>query len=226
MNIPGKLKCEIRVTINTEGTMRTESTYSSANSEGYTLNLAPLYQITIIRRNDSESGVPPVRNMSDSISLTKYHMSIFLDNLTAVYNGLKIPSMYGYDAGNKLQLNEVEATKIIKIFKVWNTAIEMAPVVILNSDDTRMEGIKLMFSNEESMVLLTLTDIEALMFGMNNADMDAVAIGLFQASKSTDFQKTNFDKPATNTSPVGYEGVSKLTELKTAEDVMFNEATS
>ena len=46
-------------------------------------------------------------------------------------------------------------------------------------DDTRVEGIKMKFNNEQSSVLLTLNELDSLVFNLRNMDVDSVALLLY-----------------------------------------------
>ena len=58
------------------------------------------------------------------------------------------------------------------------TTVEISPVVIVQ-DDSRLEGVKMKFNNEQSSVLLTLNDLTALQDNINRFDIDSIAMLLY-----------------------------------------------
>lgn len=177
LTIPNKLRVDVKVI--TDDTNVSE--YISSGRDVCSLTLYPLVSISIVRGFEiDENGVRvrPPWNPNDSLPLTKYNVGIFLKELKDINSDMKIKELYNY-FNNRLELNEDLGEKITKKFKVGNNSVEFAPVVISLLDDNRVEGIKLKINNEESTVLLTLNDIEALIYCLDHLNADLIAFMLF-----------------------------------------------
>lgn len=183
-SIPKKLSLELRLIFDTEkdrGNVLGEFN-SNSNGDMYTvLSVYPLIMLTITRQGEpGENGqfIRPPFNPNDSLSMTRYNYSIFTLELERIYESMKVPEMYSY-VGKKLQLNEDLAEKARRVFKIGpNMVVEMSPVTLVSEDDSKLEGVKLKFNNEQSSVLLTVNDLEALLFILKTLNVDAITLGL------------------------------------------------
>ena len=185
LTIPSKIVMEMRLTINSLdfAMMRDGVKYTN-------VNLAPLIGLSILKGAEiDENGnkVKPVWNPNDHISMTKYSIPILYEELHGIQQDMKKPELYTYH-GKRLEINETLAEEIRRVFMIGNTTIELSAVVIVQPDETRVEGIKMKFNNEQSTVLLTLNELNALVYNINhlNADTLAVAVcGAFVNNNST-----------------------------------------
>lgn len=183
LSIPNKLTFDIKLTLdeNNKGIFT-----SNINDVSYTtLNLFPMITLGIIRPpviGDDGIKMKAPYNPNDAIVLGRYIYPKFVCCLEDIYNGMKIPELYSY-TDKRLELNDEIAEKIRKVFVVGTTMtnmIELAAVVIVQPDESRVEGIKMKFNNEASSVLLTLNDMESLLFTMKFIDIDSIVMHMFQ----------------------------------------------
>lgn len=177
--IPTKLRSEVRITIDDRGV---EYTSSFDGNKSTSINLFPIVTITLTRPGEiDENGnkIRPPWNPNDNLNMTKFNMPIFLNELIGIQKDMKIPDLYTYQ-GKRLELNEEVAQKIRRVFMVGNTTLELSAVVIINSaDDSRVEGIKMKFNNEQSTVLLSLNELESLAFNLKTLNVDSIAFALY-----------------------------------------------
>lgn len=177
LSIPGKIKIDLRVVDNDE----ISSEYIGVNNDLVSLVLYPLVIVSIVRPYElSDDGIKRkgVWNPNDSLPLTKYNVGVFLKELKEINNDMKIKELYNY-FNERLELNEDVGEKIVRKFKVGNNCVELTPVVISLLDDSRVEGVKLKINNEESTVLLTLNDLEAVIYVLDHLDINTIAFMLF-----------------------------------------------
>ena len=208
--ISSKLRTEVRITVDNRGF---DSSTSNFGDGKYTsLSLYPLVSISLIKPNEMDDNGQRVRapwNPNDSLGMTKYTLPIFINELSGIQEDLKIPELYTY-TGKRLELNEEAATKIRRVFNVGNIIVELSAIVITKpEDDTRVEGIKMKFNNEQSHVLLTLNDIEALRFDLSTMDVNSLAMLMYlnyitKSEKPTNFN-TNTLKTDIDITPIGGE---------------------
>ena len=184
--IPSKLTVDISVTFDSERSQRfgTGEIVSDYNGDIYTtLNLAPLIILAITRTGEmDENGVRqrPAYNQGDRLAMTRYQLPIFINALDRTYESLKIPEMFSY-VSKRLTVNEELAEKARRVFAIGTyTTVELVPVVILQPDETRIEGIKVKFNNEDSTVLLTLNDVESLLFNLKTMNVDSTVMMLYR----------------------------------------------
>ena len=189
LTISGKIRVELRVTID-DRNPEFHSVYEGDKFSSITLN--PLLTIGIIRPvNFDESGnrIRSPWNRNDTLHMTRYTIPIFLRELKGIAQDLKIPNLYTY-TGSRLELNDGVSGKVRRVFMIGNTTVEMVPVIISQSDESRVEGIKVKFNTEESSVSLTLNDIESLSLTLGNVSIDALGFMLY----SHYIKKDNGDK--------------------------------
>lgn len=177
--VPGKLRCEVRISVEEN---KAEYTSDIANGDKSTsISLFPIVTLSIFRPMElDENGrrKKAVFNPNDSLGMTHYSMSVFLGNLKQIRKEMETPELYVYH-GKRLELNEELAKKFRNPFKIGNVIVELSVVVITQPDESRVEGIKLKFNNEQSSVLLTLNDIDALIFNLSTMDVDSLALLLY-----------------------------------------------
>lgn len=166
--IPFKLKLEIRIVVDEKYIWK--SNFNGANYIGFNLNPQVYLNIQKVKEIDQTENIWDPNN---SLFMNKYTYPILLEELKQMYQNLKIPELYSY-TGKRLELNESEATKIRKSFKIGQTSIELCAVVIIQ-DDERIEGIKLKFNNEDYHVLLTVNDLISLIKNLDSLNPDTVA---------------------------------------------------
>jgi hypothetical protein len=208
MTITGKLNLEIRLIVDDSRISRfggNESTFN-ANGDIYTsLNLFPIISLNIVRRSQvTEEGQiqRPAFNPNDSLGMSRYHLPVFLSELEKAFESLKVPDMYSY-VSKRLTVNEELAERHRRVFSIGMTVVEMTPVVISQPDETKVEGIKLKFNNEESTVLLTINDIEALLFTLRTMEIDTIVLTMHMEYLRTGSSNIDPSKvPSINRGPI------------------------
>jgi hypothetical protein len=180
--ITNKLRSEIRLTVDDKSI---EFVTNYNGDKNTAIGLFPIVSLVIVRPtevDDTGNKVRPTWNPSDSLGMTKYTLPIFVSELKAIQNDLKISNLYTY-AGKKLELNNTVAEKIRRVFIIGRVTVELSAVVITQQDtvgeDVRLEGIKMKFNNEQSTVQLTLNDLESLIFNLGNLDVDSISFMLY-----------------------------------------------
>ena len=63
---------------------------------------------------------------------------------------------------------------------IGTVTLELTAVVITQQDESRVEGIKMKYNNEQSTVLLTLNDLRSLIFTLEHTDIDNVSMSLYK----------------------------------------------
>ena len=176
--IPSKLRSEVRITVDDRGA---EYASSFDGNKSTSITPFPIVSITLTRPGEVDDNGNKVRapwNPNDNLSMTKYNLPVFVHEMSAIQQDMKIPELYTYQ-GKRLELNEESAQKVRRVFMIGNTTLELSPVVIVQADDSRVEGIKMKFNNEQSSVLLTLNELDSLVFNLRNMDIDSVALLLY-----------------------------------------------
>lgn len=183
MTIPNKLYADVRVTVDENSRTETKNSYEGGKSTN--LVLLPMINVQILRPLETdETGrrFRPMSNLNDSIGLTKFNYPIFVNELTGIYEDMRTPDLYVY-TGDRLDLNEKAAEKIRRAFTVGRSSIEFRAVVIEQPTDSgtveRIEGIKMKFNNEDSTVLLTLREIESMLWIMKGIDIDNIVLTMY-----------------------------------------------
>lgn len=182
--IPDKLRGDIRISFDDNRTPELSSVWEG--NDMYNVNLFPLFSLGIIRKTElNDEGVYQKApwNPNDNLGMTKYNLPIFLKELLGIQKDLEIPELYTYH-GNRLELNEEIASKIRRPFMVGNTTVELSAVIITQMDDTRVEGIKIKFNNEQSSVMLTLNDLTSLVYNLEKLNMDNLALQIYSSFKN------------------------------------------
>jgi hypothetical protein len=171
---------ELRITIDENRSTEYHSIFNGTKT--ITIGIYPIISISIIRPSEINSEGSREKgqwNPNDILGMTKYNLPIFIQELSDIQQSLKLPEMYTYK-GEKLELNEELALKTRRVFVIGNVTLELIAVVISQLDETRVEGIKMKFNNEDSKVLLTVNDIESLLYSLKNLDVDNLSLLLYQ----------------------------------------------
>jgi hypothetical protein len=145
------------------------------------LTLYPILGLNIVRETSTDENgafVKPTWNPNDMLTMNKYSIPVFINELNSIYQALKLPDAYKY-TGKRLELNESIASEHRKVFMIGQTTVELSMVVITQVDESRVEGIKMKFNNEQSSVLLTINDIETLLFNLTHSNIDLLAVNLY-----------------------------------------------
>lgn len=177
--IPGKLTIEVRIMIDDRGG---EYISSFDGNKSTSISFFPIVSMTLTKPAELDDNGNRVRapwNPNDNLGMTKFNMPIMYNNLKAIQEDMKTPELYTYH-GKRLELNEEAAAKIRKVYLIGNTTIELSAVVVLNTaDDSRVEGIKMKFNNEQSSVLLTLNELDSLIYNLGHMDVDSLALLMY-----------------------------------------------
>lgn len=177
-SISGKMSGEVRISLDNKQVEYT-SIYDSGSTTS--LSLFPFITLSIIRPKEiDENGnrIASQWNPNDSLIMSKFTFPIFIREINAIYNDMKIPEMYSY-TGSRLDINNKEAEKARRVFMIANTTVELIPVIIEQLDDTRIEGIKMKFNNEQSSIGLTINELDALVYNINHLDVDSLALQMY-----------------------------------------------
>jgi hypothetical protein len=201
LSIPNKLYCDVR--ISSDDKSRPDFTSIGENGISTTISLYPTVIISISHPSEFDETGRRIRtpfNPNDSLGLTKYLYPIFVRELRGFTEDMKISDLYIYH-GKRLDLNDELADKIRRVFMVGNTAVEFS-AVILETDDTRMEGMKIKFNNENSTVSLTINEMDVLLYNLEHIDIDSVAMMMFRDYlNKPDKQTSNLNTPEIDIKP-------------------------
>jgi hypothetical protein len=180
LTIPNKIRVDIR--LNVDETRSSEYISNIDGNKSDSVALYPIISISIIRQNIIDESGNRVRapwNPNDSLTMTKFNFPIFVSELESLSKDLLIPELYTY-TGKRLELNEEVAAKVRRVFMIGTMTIELSPVVISN-DDSRIEGIKVKFNNEQSSFLLTLNELTALQYTLEHLDINVLALLMYNS---------------------------------------------
>lgn len=175
LTIPNKLKVDIKILLDDKG-----AEYISDDNEFFSLSIYPLIIISIIRPfivNEDGLKKKPTWNPNDSLILTKYNFPLLIRELEEIQKDLKIRELFSY-IGDRLELNEDLADKIIRKIKLGNNAIELTPIIISKEED-RIEGIKLKINNEDSVIKLSINDVDSLIYNLKHMDIESISFMLY-----------------------------------------------
>ena len=206
LNITGKLTMEIRLTVENNGgeyiSMRDGNRYTN-------VNLSPVIGLSLLKASETDENGNKIAapwNRNDHLSMTKYNLPILYEELHGIQQDMKKPELYKYQ-GNRLELNEGLAEEVRRVFMISQTTVELSAVVIVQPDETRVEGIKMKLNNEQSVVLLTLNELNSLVFNIDHIDVDNTALLMFNNfvknadSINTTTTEFNFPLPAVDIVP-------------------------
>lgn len=177
--VPKKLKAEIRIAVDERGVEYT--TTAPDGNKSTSINFYPIVALSITRMGErDENGVfnKPPYNPNDTLGMTKFNLPLLLNNLKKIREDMNKKELYTYQ-GKRLELNETMAEAIRNPFVVGNMTIELSAVVIVQTDDSRIEGIKMKFNNEQSSVLLTINELETLIFNLDHLDIDSISLLIY-----------------------------------------------
>lgn len=177
--VPGKISSEVRISVDDNRSIEYSSEFDGNKSTS--LTFFPIVSVNIIKPSEIGENGQKVRapwNPNDSLGMTKYNLPIFIRELKNIQNGMTVKNLYTYQ-GKRLELNEEAAEKIRNVFMIGNVTIELSAIVIIQPDDSRIEGIKMKFNNEQSSVLLTINELEVLIFNLDHLDVDTIAMLLY-----------------------------------------------
>ncbi len=190
--IAGKLRTEVRITVDERGA---EYNSTFENNQTTAVSLFPIISFIITKPSELDENGNRKKapwNPNDTLGMTKYNFPTFVNNLGEIREDMKISELYTYQ-GKRLELNEEIAEKIRKVFPIGNTTVEFSAVVITQLDETRIEGIKIKFNNESSIVLLTLNEIDSLLFHLQKIDIDSIALLMYLNYISKPNKPTSFN---------------------------------
>lgn len=179
--IPGKLRAEIKLTIDLQ---RPSEYYTNGDDQkGLSMNFLPLVTLTIARptvTDENGNKVKPPYNNNDQLGMTKYNFPLFMRQATAFQEKMKTPDLYTY-IGERLELNEKKAEEVRDVFPIGNSMVELSAVIITRDTEknSRIEGIKIKFNNEQSTVVLTINEYDSLIYNLEHVDIDNLALNLY-----------------------------------------------
>lgn len=179
LSIPNKLFMEMRLILD----RGYEYTSINDGSKYTSANIAPIIGLSIVRKDETDENgnrVKAVWNPNDHLGMTKFNLPIMYEELHGIQQDMKKPELYTYH-GKRLELNETLAENIRRVFIIGNVTIELSAVVIVQPDESRVEGIKIKFNNENSSVLLTLNELTSLIYNINHLNIDTLAMQMYQA---------------------------------------------
>ena len=216
MTIPNKLNGEIKISVDDRGAEYATS-YEAGKST--TIGIFPIISIIIARQieiDDTGKRTRPAWNINDSLGLTKFTLPVFVRELKGIEKDLQIPELYSYQ-GTRLELNEEIAQKIRRAFMLGNMAVELTAVVIEQSDERRIEGIKMKFNNEQSTVLLSINELTALIYNVDRLDVDSMTLQLYLAyiTRKNNVHTRDANKPVID---IDIPAVIKPEEFKEFEE--------
>lgn len=212
VNIPKKLQVHIRLSVTERNPVK--FTNVRDDTKNVSLNIYPTINVQITRPSEMDENGKFKRapwDPEDTIGMTKYNFPIFVNELIGINKDMRTPNLYTYQ-GNRLELNEDAASKIRRVFVIGNTTLELSAVVIIQEGvdgDQRLEGIKLKFNNEKHSVLLTLNDLESLVFNLTHLEIDTLSMLMYLSYVNKPDHPTSFDttgatgpKPAVDIQPI------------------------
>lgn len=176
--IAGKLTMDVRITIDDRSA---EYTSMFDGNTSTSLTLFPIVTISLTKPAETDENGNRMRavwNPNDNLSMTKFNLPVFYSELHEIFQDMKTPNLYTYH-GKRLEINEEEASKIRRVFMIGNMTLELSAVVVIKQDETRVEGIKMKFNNEQSSVLLTINEVTSLLYNIDHLDVDNLAFQMY-----------------------------------------------
>ena len=179
LTIPTKLTVDLRITVDDRAV-----DYTSMFEGTKTTNVGcfPMIGIGLTKPSEIDENGQRIRapwNPNDNIGMTKFSLPIFIEELAAIKKDMLIPELYTYH-GKRLELNETLAAKVRRVFMIGTTTIELSAVVLVKpEDESRIEGIKMKFNNENSSVLLTLNEMNSLLHNLETLNVDILSMMLY-----------------------------------------------
>lgn len=179
LTIPSKVTLDLRITVDDRAV---EYTSMFEGSKSTNITCYPMIGLGLVKPTEIDENGQRIKapwNPNDNIGMSKFSLPIFIEELAAIKKDMTIPELYTYH-GKRLELNETLADKVRRVFMVGNTTIELSAVVLIKpEDESRIEGIKMKFNNEQSSVLLTLNEMNSLLFNMQHINVDLLAMTLY-----------------------------------------------
>lgn len=200
--IPRKLTVELRITIDDRTPGEFISSFDGNKSNN--ISLFPLISINLTKSSEvDETGVriKAPWNPNDNLGMTKFSFPIFIEEFNCIKEDMKTPNLYTYH-GKRLELNEEVAQKIRRVFVIGNTTLELSAVVLIKpEDESRVEGIKMKFNNEQSSVLLTLNEMTSLLYTLKHIDVDSLSLAMYTNYVSRPDKIKTFDPNTLSLTP-------------------------
>lgn len=175
LTIPNKIKVDIKILLDDK-----KPEYISEDGEFFSLTIYPLIIISIIRPfivNEDGLKKKPSWNPNDSLILTKYNFPLLMRELEEIQKDLKIRELFSY-IGDRLELNEELATKVTRKIRLGNNSVELSPIIITREDD-RIEGIKFKINNDDSIIKLSINDLDSFIYNLKHSDIDTITFMLY-----------------------------------------------
>lgn len=180
LTIARKLTVDLRITIDDRVPGEYATTFDGNKSNN--ISLFPLISINLTKApevDDTGVRIKTPWNPNDNLGMTKFSFPIFIEEFNGIKEDMKTPNLYTYH-GKRLELNEEVAQKIRRVFVIGNTTLELSAVILIKpEDETRVEGIKMKFNNEQSSVLLTLNEMTSLIYTLEHIDIDSLSLLMY-----------------------------------------------
>lgn len=183
LTIPNKFFMTFRISVDD----RVE--FHGSIGENVTLTLYPYIEIQVSRPREYDQGSTTTRvwNPNDRIELTRFTQPLFIHEIDAALESMKLQEMYVY-TGDRLDLNFKLAEEKKRVCQIGGVYVSIIPTVI-EIDGKRLEGLRFIFNKEDSAFSLTLTEIEAFRYNLDKINIDAMALQLYEIFRKTG--KTN-----------------------------------
>lgn len=176
--VPKKLRVEVRITVDDRGVEYTSEFDGNVSTN---ISFFPIVTLTIQRQGEIDDNGNKTKapwNPNDSLGMSRFNMPLLVNALKRISKNMERKELYTYQ-GSRLELNEKLAEDIRDVFMIGNITVELSAVVIIQPDDSRIEGIKMKFNNEQSSVLLTLNELEILTYNLDHMDVDSIALLIY-----------------------------------------------
>ena len=205
LSIPNKMHGDVRILIDTNKSPEYIMEKDEMLNCGITL--FPLINFMIVKPDSIDENGNRIRaqwDPGDSITLSRYNLPIFVNELKEIYNSLKRPNLYTYTK-DRLEVNDKIAEECRRVFMLSNTAIELSTVVIKEVTDLGekyLEGVKLKFNNESHVVLLTINELISIIYTIDHTDINVLGFELYKAYlKGKTIEPKVAQKPAIDIEP-------------------------
>lgn len=179
ITIPEKLKGTIRLSIDMAAAeYRSFGDYANTTA----ISIFPYIDLQILRPMvfDEATGRnvrPKTGDRGDWLPMNKFNFPMFCREFGEACDSLKIREMYAY-TGTRLDLNDALAETHKRSFKIGDYAVEIIPT-ILETEQERLEGLRITINSEPHSVSLTLNEITSLRWSLEHLDVDNLALTLY-----------------------------------------------
>ena len=178
LTISKKLYGEIRLTIDERN-----AAYHAAFDGGTSVQLRAMPFITLginrpMEQDENGRTIRPPFNPNDSIGMTKFNLPIFIENLARIKEDMKTSDLYTYH-GKRLEINPTIAERVRRVFTIGNVVVEFSATILTPDDESRLEGIKVKFNNEDSSFTLSLNEMISLLWNLDHLDVDGIALAMY-----------------------------------------------